>query len=564
MPTTAKEMKALGWKQADVILISGDALVDHPAFGAAVLARMLQAYGFKVAVIPQPNWQDDLRDFKKLGAPRLFFGVSAGNMDSMVNHYTANRRLRSDDAYTPGGKAGFRPDYATVVYADILKMLFPETAVVLGGIEASMRRFTHYDYWQDKLLPGILAQTKADMLVYGMAEYPLLQLAEAMRQGKAMTELLDIPQTQILLKNMPMQEAIMLNSHEECMKNKKAFAANFVQIEQNANSLEAKPVIQPLNDKFLYTNPPAKLLSPKKLDRIYDLPYTRMPHPKYKGKGEIPAYQMIRHSVNIHRGCFGGCAFCTIVAHQGKWIQSRSPKSISKEVNRITEMPDFKGHITDLGGPSANMYSMKPIDLNICRKCKRPSCIHPKVCKNLNTDHSPLSDVYRRVRENPRVKQVTVGSGIRYDLILGSNEKYSRQARDYFRDLVKYHVSGRLKVAPEHTEPHVLRRMRKPDFSMFEELYRQFEQINNKESKRQQMIPYFISSHPGCGLEDMGKLARRTKRLNLITDQIQDFTPTPMTLATVMYYTGMDPYTGEKIHVAKGKEKPEQRKFFFR
>ncbi|MFW6019391.1 MAG: YgiQ family radical SAM protein [Bacteroidales bacterium] len=564
IPTSAKEMKALGWEQADVILISGDAYVDHPAFGVAVLARMLQHYGYKVAIIPQPNWKDDLRDFKKLGKPRLFFGVSAGNMDSMVNHYTANRRLRSDDAYTAGGNAGFRPDYATIVYSNILKELFPDTPVIIGGIEASMRRFTHYDYWQNKLKKGILADTNADMLIYGMSEYPLIKVSEALHNHADISDIADIPQTQLLLKELPEGiDIVRLHDHKKCMNSTKAFADNFVMIEQNANSLDAGVIAQPVDGKWLYTNPPEKLLSPKKLDRIYDLPYTRMPHPRYKGKGDIPAYQMIRHSVNIHRGCFGGCAFCTIAAHQGKWIQSRSAKSVTKEATKITEMPDFKGYISDLGGPSANMYGMIPVDMNICRKCRRPSCIYPTICKNLNTDHKPMTELYSRVRKNPKVKQVTIGSGIRYDLIFNSPEKYRQKAYEYFRELVKYHISGRLKVAPEHTESKVLKWMRKPNFSVFEEMYEMFHKINKEEGKHQQLIPYFISSHPGCELQDMDKLARRTKDLNLLIEQVQDFTPTPMTLATVMYFTGIHPYTGDEIYVPKGKEKQQQRNVFF-
>lgn len=560
-PTTAKEMQSLGWKQADIILFSGDAFVDHPAFGTAVLARILQFYGYKVAVIPQPNWRDDLRDFSKMGKPRLFFGVSAGNMDSMVNHYTANKRLRSDDAYTAGGKAGFRPDYPTIVYSNIIKKMFPEIPVVIGGIEASMRRFTHYDYWKDKLLPGILIDSQADILIYGMAEYPIVKLADELSKGWEIDQISDIPQTQILAEYPAhFDDYLQLNSHKECLSDKKAFASNFVAIEQNANSLEAKPVIQQVNDWWLITNPPEKILSTKKLDRVYDLPYTRLPHPRYQKKGDIPAYQMIRHSVNIHRGCFGGCAFCTIATHQGKWIQSRSNKSISKEVNKITLMPDFKGHITDLGGPSANMYGMRPVDMNICRKCNRPSCIYPSICKNLNTDHTPLIELYQRMRKNQKIKTITIGSGIRYDLIFRSGEKYKKQAEAYFHELIKHHVSGRLKVAPEHTEQNVLKKMRKPDFSLFEEMHQKFEQINNELNLNQQLIPYFISSHPACSMYDMQQLIRRTKKLKLITDQMQDFTPTPMTLATVMYYTELDPYTGENVHIAKGIEKIKQRK----
>ncbi|MFO8054048.1 MAG: YgiQ family radical SAM protein [Bacteroidales bacterium] len=560
IPTSRKEMNALGWAQADVILFSGDAYVDHPSFGIAVLARMLQAYGYKVALVPQPNWQDDLRDFKKLGQPRLFFGVSAGNMDSMVNHYTANRRLRSDDAYTPGGRAGQRPDYAAMVYARILKEMFPEVPLVIGGIEASMRRFTHYDYWQDALRPGILPESKADILIFGMAEYPLLSVAEAIKRGAPRAQLMKIPQTQFLCQNLPETTPMLfLNSHEDCLQDKKAFAENFVQFEHNANAVQELPVAQKTGGYWLYTNPSMPALSCAKLDKIYDLPYTRKPHPRYKGKPEIPAYQMIRHSVNSHRGCFGGCAFCTIVAQQGKWIQSRSLKSIRREVNKISQMDDFRGHITDLGGPSANMYRMKPVDMNVCRNCSRLSCIYPSICKNLNIDHKPLIDVYQQLMKNPEVKQLTIGSGIRHDLIFGAKGKYREPALQYFRLLVSKHVSGRLKVAPEHTEKHVLKRMRKPGFELFEQMKVAFDQINRETGKNQQLIPYFISGYPGCTISDMINLVKRSRRLKLIMDQMQDFTPTPMTLATVIYYTGTDPYTGEKVHVPGANEKRKQR-----
>lgn len=556
-------MQALGWDQADVILVSGDAFVDHPAFGAAVLARMLQSDGFRVAVVPQPNWQDDLRDFKKLGAPRLFFGVTAGNMDSMVNHYTANKRLRSDDAYTAGGKAGSRPDDATIVYSKIIRKLFPEKPIFIGGIEASMRRFTHYDYWQDQLRKGILADSQADLLFFGMAEYPLLYAAQHLRSGEDLSSLKKINQVQYLSDVKP-DDAILLHSHEECLKSKKAFAENFVLFERNANTYEGKTIAQQTGDKWVVANPQSKPLTEKKLDKVYNLPYTREPHPRYQNKGEIPAFSMIQHSVNIHRGCFGGCAFCTIAAHQGKWISSRSEKSIQKEISKIAASDNFKGHLSDLGGPSANMYRMHGIDMNRCKKCKRPSCIFPAVCDNLNTSHEPLTNLYAKVRKNHQVKRVSIGSGIRYDLIFGGQKKYRETGEKYLEDLVTHHVSGRLKVAPEHTQDNVLKIMRKPSFKQFHQLKKQFSEINRKHGIKQQLIPYFISSHPGCTIPDMISLSAETNQNDLITDQVQDFTPTPMTLATVMFYTGLDPYSGEELFVAKSKaEKLAQRKYFF-
>jgi uncharacterized radical SAM protein YgiQ len=561
LPGSRKEMDALGWKQADIILFSGDAYVDHPSFGSAVIGRMLESAGYRVALIPQPNWQDDLRDFKKLGAPRLFFGVSAGNMDSMINHYTAARRRRHDDAYTSGNRHGARPDYPSIVYTKILKSLFPDTPVVLGGIEASLRRFTHYDYWKDILKPGILKDSGADYLFYGMAEYPIVYFADTLAQEKPISELHSIPNLQYFANEISGNSDIeMLASHEICMHDKAAFASNFVKIEQNANALEGKTLIQPIADQYLITNPSIPPLSTKKLDKIYSLPFTRIPHPRYHNKAPIPAYEMIRHSVNIHRGCFGACAFCTIAAHQGRFVSSRSEKSIMKEVDKLTKMHDFKGHISDLGGPSANMYAMQPINLNRCRVCKRASCIYPGICDNLNTDHTPLTKLYERVRNHQAVKKVTIGSGIRYDLILKAGENYRRAAGSYLEQLIRFHVSGRLKVAPEHTEENVLKIMRKPGFELYQKLQSTFDRINNRHQLNQQLIPYFISSHPGCEYKDMQALSLKVKAGNIITEHAQDFTPTPMTLATVMYYTGKDPYTGKSVEVTKSlKEKAAQR-----
>jgi len=558
LPTTKKELEIRGWDEVDVVLFSGDAYIDHPAFAAAVIGRTLEAQGLRVAIVPQPNWRDDLRDFKKMGRPRLFFAISAGNMDSMVNHYTANKRLRSDDAYTPDGKAGMRPDYATITYANIIKKLYPDVPLVIGGIEASLRRFTHYDYWSDKLMPSILIDSKADLLVYGMGEKPVIELVKEMQSGKTISEIQFIPQTSYLTKDiLPFREwkNITLVSHEECLTDKKQYASNFKHIETESNKYHASRLIQQTGKRFVVVNPPYEPLSEKELDASYDLPYTRLPHPKYKGK-TIPAYEMIKFSVNLHRGCFGGCTFCTISAHQGKHIVSRSKESILNEVKQITAMPDFKGYLSDLGGPSANMYKMKGIDMEICRKCRKPSCIFPKVCFNLNTDHSSLLDIYRSVDKIPGVKKSFVGSGIRYDMLLSDtdNQETNKSHSEYTRELITNHVSGRLKIAPEHTSDTVLNLMRKPSFDYFAKFKAQFDRINREAGLNQQLIPYFISSHPGCHNEDMAGLAVLTKQFDFRLEQVQDFTPTPMTLATEIYYSGYHPYTLEEVFTAKSKD----------
>lgn len=570
LPTTKKEVEARNWDSLDVILFSGDAYVDHPSFGAAVIGRLLESEGLKVAIVPQPNWRDDLRDFKKLGCPRLFFGVSPGAMDSMINHYTANKRLRSDDAYTPDKRAGMRPDYPSIVYTKILKELYPDIPVVLGGIEASLRRLTHYDYWQDKLLPSILADSPADLLIYGMGEKPIRELVHQLQSGVAFSEIKHIPQTAYLTSVDTiaggMQETdIQLFSHEECLADKLKQAKNFKHIEEESNKQDASRILQCIKEQVVVVNPPYPPISSQELDASYDLPYTRLPHPKYKGK-VIPAFEMIRFSVNIHRGCFGGCAFCTISAHQGKFITSRSKESILKEVKAITEMPDFKGYLSDLGGPSANMYQMKGKDEQICKQCKKPSCISPFVCKNLNADHTPMLELYKEVNRLPGIKKSFIGSGIRYDLLLNryADDKLNKSAREYTAEVIRNHVSGRLKVAPEHTSDSVLQLMRKPSFEQFGQFKKIFDRINKEEGLNQQLIPYFISSHPGCTEADMAELAVITKGLNFHLEQIQDFTPTPMTVSTEMYYTGYHPYTLEKVNTARSKEqKLSQRQFFF-
>ena len=570
LPTTKKEMTLRGWDEADVILFSGDAYIDHPSFGTAVIGRLLESEGLKVAIVPQPNWRDDLRDFKKFGKPGLFFAVTAGVMDSMINHYTANKRLRSNDAYTPDGRSDMRPDRAVTVYTKILKDLYPDVPIVLGGIEASLRRVTHYDYWDDSLHKSILAESGADILLYGMGELPLKQLIRNIREGKEIREMFDIPQSAFLTSGKgvpenPFNEEITLFSHEECLKDKLKQAKNFKVVEEQSNRISAARILQSVDDKVLIVNPPYPPIKEEDIDASFDLPYTRLPHPKYKGK-HIPAYEMIKFSVNLHRGCFGGCAFCTISAHQGKFIASRTKKSILKEVKEITEMPDFKGYITDLGGPSANMYKMQGKDLNICSKCKKPSCIFPKVCFNLNTDHSALIDIYNSVDAIPGVKKSFIGSGVRYDMLLHkSDDKQTNSAnRKYAEELIRKHVSGRLKVAPEHTSDSTLNVMRKPSFNLFYRFKNLFDELNNDYQLNQQLIPYFISSHPGCTEEDMAELAAVTKNLDFKLEQVQDFTPSPMTLATEIYYTGFHPYTLQPVYTAKTKDqKLAQRQFFF-
>ena len=579
LPTTRKEIDRLGWDHIDVILFSADAYIDHPSFAMAVIGRILEAEGLNVAIVPQPDWHGDFRDFKKLGRPRLFFAVSPGAMDSMVNKYTANKRLRSEDAYSPDGRHDLRPEYPTIVYTQILKQLYPDVPVIIGGIEASLRRLTHYDYWKDRLEKCILCPSGADLLIYGMGEKPITSLAHLLIEQDCDIDttlfrnlMARFPQKQTVSllaeKDIPggiRPDDIVLHSHEECLKNKRFQAENFRHIEEESNKYSASRILQAVDGLYAVVNPPYQPLSQDELDRSFDLPYTRLPHPKYKGK-RIPAYDMIKFSVNLHRGCFGGCAFCTISAHQGKFITSRSKESILREVKAITAMPDFKGYLSDLGGPSANMYAMNGRNLDLCHKCKRPSCIHPKVCPNLNTDHSQLLDIYRAVDSIPGIKKSFIGSGVRYDLLMHDtgDDKINAINRQYTEELITHHVSGRLKVAPEHTSDRVLNLMRKPSFQLFYDFKRHFDTINQRHHLKQQIIPYFISSHPGCTAEDMAELAVITKNLNFQLEQVQDFTPTPMTVSTEAWYTGYHPYTLEPIYSAKTqRDKLAQRQFFF-
>lgn len=570
LPTTKKEVELREWGELDVILFSGDAYIDHPAFGVSVIGRVLEAAGYRVAIIPQPDWHGDFRDFKKLGRPRLFFGVSAGAMDSMVNKYTANKRLRSEDAYSPNGRHDLRPEYPSIVYSNILRQLYPDVPIVLGGIEASLRRLTHYDYWKDCIRKSVLCDSGADIVIYGMGEKQIISIAQALENGRKIKDIKDIPQTAYLCKEREIPEGIttndiVLHSHEECLYNKKFQAENFKHIEEESNKKHAQRILQKVDSQYIVVNPPYPTMTTEEVDATYDLPYTREPHPKYKGK-VIPAYEMIKFSVNIHRGCFGGCSFCTISAHQGKFIASRSKESILKEVKQVIQMPDFKGYLSDLGGPSANMYGMAGKNIKACEHCKRPSCIHPEICPNLNTDHSKLLDIYRTVDALPGIKKSFIGSGVRYDLLLHNvkDEKTNHSTQEYTRELIKNHVSGRLKIAPEHTSDRVLYLMRKPSFKQFYQFKRIFDKINKEENLRQQIIPYFISSHPGCKEEDMAELAVITKDLDFHLEQVQDFTPTPMTVSTEAWYSGYDPYTLEPVFSAKTpREKLAQRQFFF-
>ena len=571
LPSSKKDMLDLEWDEADVILFSGDAYVDHPSFGPAVIGRVIENEGFRVAIVPQPNWKDDLRDFKKLGKPKYFFGVTAGNMDSMVNHYTAAKRLRSDDAYTPGGKAGFRPDYPTIVYTQILKDLFPDVPVIIGGIEASMRRLTHYDYWKDKLEPPVLISSGADMLIYGMAEQPIREIMRLLGKGIPLSSLKTVPQTAIVMQGneeLPprkMWKDLSMHSYEKCLTDKKLFAANFVIFEKESNKMEAARLTEPYADLKVVVNPPFPAMEEKEADKSFDLPFMYLPHPRYNRKGTIPAYEMIKFSVNIHRGCFGGCSFCAIAAHQGKQIVSRSEQSILKEIQKISQLPDFKGYLSDLGGPSANMYRMKGKDMNLCRKCSRPSCIWPAVCMNLNAGHRELTELYKKINSLPGIRKAFVSSGIRYDLLFPEyNKSAGSDEGEYLDELIRNHVSGRLKVAPEHTNPSVLSLMRKAPFELFLKLKKRFDGINSREGLNYEIIPYFISSHPGCTEKHMTELADEVKSLNLRPEQVQDFTPTPMTLSSLIYYTGVDPYNGKPVYVARDPgEKKRQKDYFF-
>ena len=565
IPTSIKEVKALGWDYIDVILFTGDAFIDHPSFGTAVIARWLQKHGYRVAVVPQPNWRADLRDFRKLGAPRLYFGVNAGAMDSMVNHYTAAKRLRSDDAYTPEGRAGQRPDYAVTVYTKILKEIYPDIPVVIGGIEASLRRVTHYDYWQDALKPSVLVDSGADWLCYGMGERTMLEFTKAIEAGRNVSDIRKIPQLGFYMDGRcKLKDAVILNSYERCCKDKVAFAENFHVVETYANMLQPPVLIEPVGNGYVQINPTWPPATQEEMDSFWDLPFTKLPHPRYKGK-HIPAFEMIKFSVNTHRGCFGGCNFCTIAAHQGKFIQSRSEESIIKEIAGLNNLPGFAGNISDVGAPTANMYGMKGKNPELCAKCRRKSCLFPGPCKNMDRSHERLLKLYERIAKVKGIRHAYIGSGIRYDLFLDEKGFVDETSYPYLKELILEHTSGRLKVAPEHTEDSVLKLMAKPSFKLFERLRLEFDNIVYSSGKKCELVPYFISGHPGCGMREMQRLARTPALKGLYMDQVQDFTPTPMTTSSVMFYTGLDPKNLEKVFVERDLErKKEQKSFFFR
>ncbi len=564
IPTSVKEVQKLGWDYIDVILFAGDAYVDHPSFGTACIARWLQHWGYRVAVVPQPNWRDDLRDFRKLGAPRLYFAVNAGAMDSMVNHYTAAKRLRHDDAYTPEGKAGQRPDRAVTVYTRILKQLWPEVPVIIGGVEASLRRLTHYDYWDDRLMPSILVDSGADYLCYGMGEKPMLELTRGIEKGWSRRQMESIPQIAFLRKGNPKsaEGTLILHSYEQCLNDRKAFAENFHQIETHANMAHPDTIVEPVGDGYVQVNPTFAPASTEEMDSYWDLPFTKLPHPRYKGK-RIPAYDMIKDSIITHRGCFGGCNFCTIAAHQGKFIQSRSEESIVKEVKKLAAMPEFHGNISDLGAPTANMYGMAGKDKSKCEICRRKSCLFPAPCRNLDRDHTRVLGMYDKVMAVKGVRHAYIGSGVRYDLFLDENGFIDDSGKPYLRTLMLDHTSGRLKVAPEHTEDKVLEYMAKPSFKLFCRLRTEFDRINRESGTHTELVPYFISSHPGCTMQDMQKLARNPALKGIWMDQVQDFMPTPMTTSSVMFYSGLDPRTMKPVFVERDPERKKAQKSQF-
>lgn len=563
IPTSAKEVQKLGWDYIDIIIFTGDAFVDHPSFGTACIARWLQSRGYRVAVVPQPNWRDDLRDFRKLGAPRLYFAVNSGAMDSMVNHYTAAKRLRHDDAYTPDGKFGQRPDRAVTVYTRILKQMWPDVPVVIAGVEASLRRLTHYDYWDDRLMPSVLVDSGADWLCYGMGEKPMLEFTRAIEKGWSRHQMEALPQFAFCKSGSSWpKDALVLHSFEECKQSKKAFAENFHVIETNANLLCPETIVEPVEGGYVQVNPPCPPSTTEEMDSYWDLPFTKLPHPRYKDK-RIPAYDMIKDSVITHRGCFGGCNFCTIAAHQGKFIQSRSEESIVSEVRKLAAMPEFHGNISDLGAPTANMYGMQGRDRELCAKCRRKSCLHPAPCPNMDRSHARVLALYDKVCAVPGIRHAYIGSGVRYDLFLDDKGFVDATGRPYLKSLMLEHTSGRLKVAPEHTEDKVLAYMAKPSFKLFERLRTEFDKINRAEGTHVELVPYFISSHPGCTMADMQRLASNPALKGIWMEQVQDFMPTPMTTSSVMFYSGLDPRTLKPVFVERDPDRKRAQKSLF-
>jgi uncharacterized radical SAM protein YgiQ len=539
------EMEQRGWDAVDVVFVTGDAYVDHPSFAMAILGRVLEAASFRVAMLSQPDWRS-CEPWRQFGRPRLFFAISAGNMDSLINHYTANRKVRNDDAYSPGGRIGLRPDRATLPYCHRAREAFPGVPIIAGGVEASLRRLAHYDYWSDTVRRAILLDAKADLLVYGMGERLIVEIAQRMAAGQTVRDLRDMRGMSYVLGAKESKafsaDAVVLPSFEQVKSDKNAFVEATRLIHVNTNPFNARTLVQFHDREAVVVNPPDLPLSEAEMDVIYDLPYTRKPHPSYKEP--VPAFEMIKDSVTIMRGCFGGCTFCSITAHQGRIIQSRSQQSVLREVRSMADDPDFHGVISDIGGPTANMYQMRCTRPEIEAKCKRLSCVHPTICKLLGTDHGPLIELMRRARKEPGIRKVLVASGIRMDL--------AQLSPEYLQELAAHHVGGRLKVAPEHTDPDVLQVMKKPDIDNFQSFAQAFEKASKKAGKpRQQLVPYFIASHPGSDVHAMIDLAVFLKRNGYRPDQVQDFIPAPFDIATCMYYTGVDPFTKKPVTIAR-------------
>ncbi len=550
LPTTREEMEARGWPELDVLIVNGDAYVDHPAFGGALIGRFLEARGFKVGMIAQPAWTSTA-DISRMGAPRLMVGVTAGNLDSMLNKLTAQKKVRSEDQYSPGGRPGMRPNRASIVYANLCRQAFPGVPIVLGGIEASLRRIAHYDYWSDQVRRSVLLDAKADLLIFGMGERPVWEVARRLRDGESIRDLRDVRGTAHVLRkgehegiepsaHVPDRKTVVLPSYEEVVADKRAFSEMSRAFQYETNPGNGRPLLQRHGAEAVYLNPPALPLETSDMDELYDLPFARVPHASYTEK--IPAYETVKHSIVTMRGCFGGCTFCSITEHEGRVIQSRSAESILREVRALRRMDDFRGTITDLGGPTANMYQMKCKSEEIETACRRLSCVHPGVCENLQTDHGPLLDVMRRVREEPGVKKVFLASGIRYDL--------AELSPEFVGELAAHHTGGQLSVAPEHSKKEVLDKMKKPGIESYERFVEQFSCASEAAGKDQYLVPYLISGHPGSTLEDMVDLAVYLKRHGYRPRQVQDFIPTPMSMATSMYYTGLDPFTREPVFTA--------------
>ena len=541
LPMSRQEMEERGWDEIDVVFVTGDAYIDHPSFAMAILSRVLEAGGYRVGIVSQPDWEKP-DDWQRFGRPRLFYAISAGNMDSMINHYTANKKVRNDDAYSPGGRIGLRPDRATLAYCQRARQAYKGVPVIAGGVEAPLRRLAHYDYWSDKVRRSILLDSKADLVVFGMGEDIILEIARRMDAGESVQDLRDMRGVAYAVgaSETPPGDAITLPSYEEVLADKQAFAEATRIIHNETNPFNARGLVQFHSERAVVCNPPRFPISRDAMDRIYGLPYTRRPHPSYTEP--IPASDMIKDSVTIMRGCFGGCTFCSITAHQGRIIQSRSRDSILSEIEQMTEDPEFKGIVSDIGGPTANMYEMKCTKPEVEAICRRQSCVHPKVCKLLGTDHGPLVQLMKDAREVKGVKKVMVASGIRMDL--------ARRSPEYMRELTRHHVGGLLKVAPEHTDPTVLNMMRKPSGDDFEQFAEAFNRESKEAGKKQHLVPYFIASHPGSDLNAMIHLAVMLKRTGYRPDQVQDFIPAPLDVATTMYYTGLDPFTKKPVHIA--------------